>query len=235
MNSFAVRSTEVEYLDRPDIPPDELFINLKELDFINNFLGGHAATIKGIKYFIKKYKNIENIIDIGCGGGDTLGAVARWSKKNNYKINLTGIDILPEAINFANDKYGYLDNIKFICSDFNNFHPSGKYDLSINSLICHHLYKKELSEFLNFNYSVSKYGFILNDLHRHPLAYHSISLLTKLFSSSYMVKNDAPLSVKKGFKKTELENLLIASGFSKYSITWEWAFRYLVIVENDEV
>lgn len=233
MNSLALRATESEYLDKSDIPADELFINLKELDFINNVLGGHAATIKGIKYFIKKYKKIESIVDVGCGGGDTLAAVARWSKKNNCRITLTGIDILPDAINFANDKYGSMDNVKFICSDFNNYFPARKYDLAINSLICHHMYARELNDFLNFNSAVSKYGFIINDLQRHILAYHSISLLTKLFSRSYMVKNDAPLSVQKGFVKKELEDLLNANGFSKYSITWEWAFRYLVIVEND--
>ena len=55
----------------------------------------------------------------------------------------------------------------------------------------------------------AKHGFFINDLHRHPLAYHSIRILTSLFSKSYLVKNDAPLSVLRGFKKKELEDLLI--------------------------
>ncbi len=234
MKSFQFRATDAEYLDQPDIPASELHINLKELDFINNYLGGHAATIKGIKYFLKKYGIINSIIDIGCGGGDTLAAIARWSKKNNLDIKLTGIDILPEAIEFAKIKYGHL-NINFICNDFNIYKPKDKFDLAINSLICHHMYKNELYEFVKFNSSVSKYGFIINDLQRHPLAFYSISFLTYFFSNSYMVKNDAPLSVKKGFIKAELKNILDNCEITNYKISWEWAFRYLVIAVHDKM
>lgn len=234
MNFFSERAIEAEFLDRPNIPSEDLFSNLEELDFINNYLGGHSATIKGIKFFIRKYGNIKSIIDVGCGGGDTLGAIAGWCKKHNYEIHLTGIDILPEAIEFANQKYGHFENINFISSDFRNF-THGKYDLAINSLICHHFYNLDLDNFLKFNSTISNYGFIINDLHRHPLAYYSISVLSKLFSDSYMVKNDAPLSVKKGFTKNEIKDILLKNNFKEFLISWEWAFRYLVIVENAKV
>jgi hypothetical protein len=63
-------------------------------------------------------------------------------------------------------------------------------------------------------------------------AYHSIRILTSLFSKSYLVKNDAPLSVLRGFKKRELTTLLDKAGISKYTIKWRWAFRWLVIVHS---
>jgi hypothetical protein len=64
------------------------------------------------------------------------------------------------------------------------------------------------------------------------LSYHYIRLLTSLFSKSYLVRHDAPLSVLRGFKKTELETLLEEAGISKYTIQWKWAFRWLVIVHS---
>ena len=76
----------------------------------------------------------------------------------------------------------------------------------------------------------SNIGFFINDLHRHPLAYHFIKLATQLFSKSYLVKNDAPLSVLRGFKKQEWENILRKSDLSDYTIKWQWAFRYLITV-----
>jgi hypothetical protein len=76
----------------------------------------------------------------------------------------------------------------------------------------------------------SRSGFFINDLHRHPLAYHSIRLLTCFFSKSYLVKHDAPLSVLRGFKKKEMEELLNSAGIQHYKIQWKWAFRWLVIV-----
>ncbi len=71
-------------------------------------------------------------------------------------------------------------------------------------------------------------GFFINDLHRNAIAHHSIKLLTTLFSRSYLVKNDAPLSVLKGFKRKELRDHLELAGIRNYQIEWKWAFRWLI-------
>ena len=76
-------------------------------------------------------------------------------------------------------------------------------------------------------------GFFINDLQRHPVAYHSIKWLTTIFSRSYLVKNDGPVSVKRGFLKAEWEEMLQQANIKKYSIEWRWAFRYLVIVQHE--
>jgi hypothetical protein len=70
-------------------------------------------------------------------------------------------------------------------------------------------------------------------LHRHPVAYYSIKALTNLFSGSYLVKNDAPLSVLRAFRKKELQNLLLAAGIKNYSLRWKWAFRWQLILFPD--
>jgi hypothetical protein len=78
----------------------------------------------------------------------------------------------------------------------------------------------------------SREGFFINDLHRHPLAYYSIKILTRLFSASYLVKNDAPLSVRRGFTAKEWKVLLESAGISRFRVSWKWAFRHLVVVRN---
>jgi hypothetical protein len=74
----------------------------------------------------------------------------------------------------------------------------------------------------------STHGFFINDLHRHPLAYYSISLLTRLFSKSYLVKNDAPISVLRGFTRDDWKRIFRDAGLDNYSCHWRWAFRWLV-------
>ncbi|MDB5252932.1 MAG: methyltransferase protein, partial [Flaviaesturariibacter sp.] len=71
-------------------------------------------------------------------------------------------------------------------------------------------------------------GFFINDLHRHPLAYHSIRLLTRAFSRSYLVKNDAPLSVLRGFSRSDWLRVLGRARISPVGIQWKWAFRWLI-------
>ncbi|HZK64528.1 MAG TPA: SAM-dependent methyltransferase, partial [Puia sp.] len=60
----------------------------------------------------------------------------------------------------------------------------------------------------------------------------AIRILTALFSRSYLVKNDAPLSVLRGFKKNDLVAILDKAGIRDYSIRWQWAFRWLIIVPS---
>ena len=71
-------------------------------------------------------------------------------------------------------------------------------------------------------------GWFINDLHRHRLAYYSIRLLTAAFSGSYLVRNDAPLSVLRGFSRSEWSRLLASAGMEDSKVSWEWAFRWLV-------
>ena len=115
-------------------------------------------------------------------------------------------------------------------SDYKKVHFKSKPDIIFCSLFCHHFKDDELVCMFRWMHDNSVLGFFINDLHRHPLAYHSIRMLTTLFSKSYLVKNDAPLSVLRGFKKRELVALLNKAGISNYTIRWKWAFRWLVIV-----
>jgi hypothetical protein len=64
------------------------------------------------------------------------------------------------------------------------------------------------------------------------LAYYSIKWLTRLFSKSYLVKNDAPISVERGFIKKEWENLCGLAGIKPVSIQWQWAFRHLIVYKK---
>ena len=85
---------------------------------------------------------------------------------------------------------------------------------------------------IQWMYHKSKKGFFINDLHRHPLAYYSIKWLTKAFSKSYMVKNDAPLSVKRGLLKKEWEAIFYKAGIKNFQIKWQWAFRWLIVCKK---
>jgi hypothetical protein len=75
-------------------------------------------------------------------------------------------------------------------------------------------------------------GFFINDLHRHWLAFYLIKYITKFFSRSYLVKNDASLSVARSFRKKDWENLFKQAGLKNYTIEWRWAFRFLVTHKN---
>ena len=216
------KSYQKELLDADEIPEADLIQNLKELKFINTHLGGHAVIKKGLKTF---GQGPFNILEIGSGGGDNLMFLKKYFTGNKYN----GLDIKEICTQYSN----FQDpTINWILDDYKNHKPKEKYDLIFNSLFCHHFKDEDLVEMLKWMKENAKIGFFIGDLHRHWLAYYSIKLLTFLFSKSYLVKNDAPLSVKRGFTKNEWKILLEKAGIKEYKITWCWAFRHLIVVKN---
>lgn len=234
-NKFSHRSYESELLDAPNIPAELLFQNLKELDLINQTLGGHSVTIAGIKELLTDKNKIYHIVDIGCGGGDAMKSIAEWAKKNNYKVKLTGVDFNSDAINYMKSYCKDYQEIDGVNNDYRAFLKSDNtIDIIHCSLFCHHLKDDELIELFTSIKQYAKVGFVINDLHRHWLAYYSIKFLTRLLNGSSLVRNDAPLSVLRGFKKTEFKKILERAEIKNSDMRWMWAFRYLIIYRNEK-
>lgn len=225
--SFRQRSYQKELLDRDDIPFNDIRKNMQELDFINQHLGGHKITIAGLKKFIPNTPKEYHIAEIGCGGGNNLRVIKRWCNKKGINVQLTGIDINKECIQFA-EQQAENKGMHFICSDYEKVTFANTPTIIFSSLFCHHFKDDELVSMMRWMNENSKAGFFINDLHRHPLAYYSIKLLTKAFSKSYLVKNDAPLSVQRGFIKKDWERIFSKALITNFDIEWKWAFRWLI-------
>lgn len=224
------RTSQKELLDQPSIPFDDIRQNMKELEFINQYLGGHAITLAGFKKLSANNQNLY-VCEIGTGGGDNLHVLNSYCKKNNINATFTGIDINPECVNYANSRK--TSSINFITNDYCAVSFAGrKPDIIFSSLFCHHFSDDELISMLRWMNDNSNIGYFINDLHRHSIAYHFIKYTTAIFSKSYLVKHDAPLSVAKGFKKREWLKLLTLAGQKKYVVQWKWAFRHLITVKH---
>ena len=232
---FKHRSYQKELLDETIIAKELLFQNLKELEIINTYLGGHRVSLKGLRKIINdKPLPTHHLMDIGCGGGDSIKVIQQWAVKNKYRIKITGIDLKQDCIDYAHNNCKNIAGVTFRCDDFRTaFFEAEKITIVHASLFCHHFTETEIISFMELC-NKNKAIFVINDLERNPLAYYSIKLLTVLFSKSRLVKNDAPLSVRRGFKKTEWKAMLQQSGIKKYSIQNYWAFRHLIIVYPNE-
>ncbi|MFT3946507.1 MAG: methyltransferase domain-containing protein [Agriterribacter sp.] len=228
---FSCRSYQKELLDDDHIPFEDIKQNMKELNFINTWLGGHGITITGLKKILSAVENknkVYNICEIGCGGGDNLIAIDKWAKNNGFTITLTGIDKKNACIDFAKEKISD-QKYQWICSSYETADfGANKPDIIFSSLFCHHFTDEELVYMMQWMHNNSTMGFFINDLHRHFLAFFSIKGLTKLFSKSYLVRHDAPLSVARGFTKKDWQRIMQQSGIEQYSIEWKWAFRWLI-------
>lgn len=227
------RSYQKELLDNDAIPFEDIRVNMREINTINTWLGGHKITLEGFKTLAGKNKPV-HVCEIGCGDGNNLFVISNWCKKNNIKLKTSGIDIKQECIEAAKKNYAFL-NAEWFASDYKAVQFYQKPDIIFSSLFCHHFTDEQLTEQLKWMQQNSTIGFFINDLQRNWFAYQSIKIITRIFSSSYLVKNDAPLSVVRGFHKNEWLQLLQKAGLENFVVEWKWAFRYLIIYKHAKI
>ena len=231
---FEKRSEETELMDDLQLSNDDLRRNLDELETINYWLGGHKVVLQALQKLLTNLQKLNRpitIADVGCGGGDMLREIAKWGKKQGLEMKLTGVDANAFMLHYAAPKCSKFPNINFQQTDiFSPEFQQQKFDVLTCSLFCHHFSDGSLIQLLKQLYNQSGTAVIINDLERHPLAYYSIKALTQVFSKSYLVKNDAPLSVLRAFRKRELEDILQKAGISNYQLKWFWAFRWQLVL-----
>ncbi|MCU0400833.1 MAG: methyltransferase domain-containing protein [Algoriphagus sp.] len=232
MSIFSQRSTEKEIMDDLECSGPVLEQTLRELKTINRWLGGNQVTTLGLTQLVQENPQSHyEITDIGCGGGDMIRVMASWAEAQRVPAKFTGIDANGNIIEFAKVRQYDLPDIKWKVQ--NVFEPdfaTEKTDFITCTLFTHHFTDEQLVDLLISMREKSRLGIVINDLHRHPLAYYSIKLLTRYFSRSTMVQHDASLSVLRSFSKADWERILKNAGIKKYQIRWFWAFRWQVII-----
>ena len=221
-------------MDDFSLREETIYPIMDELEVINRLLGGYHVFFDSFKRL--SLNNGTTISDWGCGGGDSLRVLAKWSRKKHLNLKFVGVDATGTAIEYARKKASGYPEISFLHADvFSSQLVPGQFDVVISSLFTHHFEDENWIKLIRKMTECSRYAVVVNDLHRHWFAYHSIGLLTRIFSNSVMVKHDSKVSVLRGFRRKELENLLSKAGITSFRLSWKWAFRWqLIIFKTDD-
>jgi hypothetical protein len=232
MIDFSQRIHRAELMDDPALAGAELQRNLDELERINRRLGGYQTLRAGLDWVYRKGgfpgDRPAEVIDLGSGAGDNLREMGHWFQRRGLPVRLTGLDFHPFMLSEARRRLGADWMGNWLQGDAleADYRP---FDWATASLFCHHLDDEQLSA-LVARLRQAGTGLIVNDLHRHPLAYAGIWSLTRLFPASYLVRNDGPLSVRRAFRRADWQHLLQRAGVASYRLWWRWAFRWLLVV-----
>ena len=227
------RSSASEMMDDFTIKGSVLRDTLDKLETINRLLGGNSVTIKGLNKILSKSSKTKTItiVDLGCGHGDILRDVAKFGRKNSYKFKLIGIDANNAAIDYAKALSKDYPELSFETIDiFSDDFKKQSFDVVLCTLFLHHFKNNELIPFLKSIVQKASIGVIVNDLHRHKLAYYLFKIIG-LFIKNKMVREDGLTSILRAFKRKEIETILKKTGVN-FSIQWKWAFRYLWVLKN---
>ena len=225
-----------ESMDDFSMDNQDLVTALDDIARINQLLGGNSVTLDGVKTLIKNFpKNkIITIIDFGCGSGDMLRMLSNYGNENNLKFNLIGVDANEATIRHARKCSSDFENIQYLAEDIFLYNFSKfSIDIGLITLTLHHFKNDEILKIMKVIYNLVNTGIVVNDLHRSKIAYRLFQAIIFIFSLEKMTGDDGLISIRRGFKRTDLEKFSKELNLKKYSIKWKWAFRYQWIITKN--
>jgi len=230
------RSDEPEIMDDFSMKGEVLRDALDKIADINKLLGGNSVTINGLEWLFANElpaDEVISILDVGCGNGDMLRALARYGTKKGIRFELYGIDANDFTITYARHLSANYKNISYVCADiFEEVKQERVYDVILCTLTLHHFKDKEIIALLDGLKKQAKMGVVINDLHRSSLAYYLFKLICLTFRLNSMSRDDGLVSILRGFKKADLIKYSGQLNLKKYLIRWKWAFRYQWIIST---
>lgn len=230
---FAQRSAISEWMDDKEVSFTDFDDCLSQLELINRYTFAYRPTLQWLTGIVRclPFRHPLTILDVGCGGGDMLRQISHWAEKENIPVDLIGVDINPFSKLSADRRMRAGAPIRIATADLFSFTLANSADIIISSLFTHHLDDEALQHFIRWMETHAKRGWLISDLHRHPIPYYFIKCVTRCLPAvSPLIRHDAPVSVARAFNKTDWTTNLATAGLAEadYSIAWHMPFRYLI-------
>lgn len=231
---FRRRSNRPELMEQPGLDKRELIRALRELRWVNRRLGGSAIILEALQEVLRSQPAIGasepvSILDLGTGSADIPLALADWGRAAGRPLRITAVDVHPTAVETARLLVRDYPEIHVAREDALHLpYPPECFDVVISSLFLHHLSPTEAVSVLKAMARLCRRGIIVNDLERHPLAWLGIWLLGALTGKGRVFRNDAPLSVLRGFTQSELQALSERAGMEGARLRHRRPYRWLL-------
>jgi len=224
------RSEKLELMDDRAIGGEELAEALRDLRVVNRVLGAAWPTLEGVKRLWRAAGRPArlSLIDVGAGSGDINRRLLAWADRRGVALRITLVDLHPETCATAAVYYRGEPRVSVVCADA--LRLCVRADVVTASLFAHHFPARQLPGLLTALARAARLGVVVNDLHRCRLAWIGIWIWTRLFSRNRMFRNDAPLSVERGFRAPDLDVLRADADLGELTYAWRPLFRYLITV-----
>ena len=196
LSRFAHRANEDEIMDDLGQPEHEFAAAYRELEIVNRWLGG----VRAIERFLPGGSNLL-ILDVGAGACDVSEALLR-----RVSCRIVVLDLNARGLKLAEKSWPVVGNALELPFRDEMF------DVVMASLFFHHLSDEDCGRVLAQMWRITRRRVVVNDLHRHAVAYFSIRALSALFSKSRMVRHDGPVSVRRAFRPSELLEIAREAG-----------------------
>jgi hypothetical protein len=237
--SFAERSTESELMDGADYTSAEMIENLADLRRVNRYLGGRRAMTRHLFPMIQRLwaegRRRIRLLDVGAGSADIPTCIVSWARDLGIEVECVALDLNEIVALEARRQIAGYPEIKVVRADALNLpFEDRSFDFAMASLFLHHLESRQAARLIESFTRVARVAFIINDLRRHPVAYYSIKLLTRIFTRNRLVRNDSAVSVLRGFTERDIAEIAAASQ-TELQVFRHFPYRFILIGRQPSV
>ncbi len=213
-------------MDTEPVTPEDFAACLHDLATVNTVTLARLPTLGFMARAVRRAPGRTiRVLDVGCGEGDMLRRLHRWAIRGGHRLELVGLDLNPLGIQAAQAATPPCIPIEYRSADA--FDPALEdFDVILSALFTHHLSDDQLPAFLQLMEAKATLGWFVNDLHRHPVAYHGFRALSALAGWHRFVRHDGPISVARAFTRADWNAMLRA--IPAATIRWHPPFRYCV-------
>jgi len=213
---FETRSNESERIDTGDYTDEEYKTFLREIRFINRWIGDRWALRKSL---LKKIVELDldkfSVLDVGAGSGEILKEIALYARRRKANAFLVGLDLNELSARSVAEEGKAFSEINSVRGDALRLpFADGAFDFAICSLFTHHFTDDGVIDVMREMNRVASRGVYVIDLHREQGAYRMYKIFCAVFRISKLVRDDGLLSIKKGFQPDELSQLAKRAGFT---------------------
>lgn len=226
------RLHQAEQLDNFELSGPALGRTLLELQRINS-LFGNVRTLSGAVMETIESLGLSSvkIVDLGCGSGDVLAAIARKAGRKGITVELLGIDGNANSLAFGQECWSTYPNLEFLAADIlSDTFMLPPCDILISSHFLYHFPDEELVTFLNKHLQTVSHAAIFSELDRHFLALHLFKFVSLLLGFSPITRKDGQTAVRRAFRQEELAQIVDQLEFTNSRLQYKWAFRHLLSI-----
>lgn len=216
----------VEWMDRPDCDQEKLFNTYRQFYTINKLLSGWSSLFNHyLKPIIETNRGSATILDIGCGGGDILKHLNKLCQEEGFNVQLTGADPDPRARIFFEENLKDTD-IRFKEKTSRKLVKEGAvFDIVISNHLLHHLTNDEIKSLSKDSEKLANKLVLFNDIERSDIGYGLFAITTPLIFRNSFISVDGKISIKRSFRKNELQQILP----DRWSVKRKFPFRLLAV------
>jgi SAM-dependent methyltransferase len=231
---FGERSTRAELMDTEPVAFEEFRACLFDLARVNRMTLGYRPTIAFFDRLLAtcggRLGHPIEVVDIGSGYGDVLRRIDAWAMLRGVDVSLTGVDLNPWSRRAAAEATPTGRKIEWVTADAFAYDPPRGVDVVVSSLFTHHLPDPLVVRFLAWMEANARLGWFINDLHRHPLAYHFFRRFAKVARLHRFVQHDGPVSIARAFAASDWTRLVGEAGIDAAAVEIRWMIPFRLTV-----